>query len=86
MTAFGMGFVVIGLETFQRGINMTFSVVQIEEGTQRIVGTVWANDESGARALAPVFFPSDVESNLSIQRDDDREIPLRMDAAAEPFH
>jgi hypothetical protein len=81
-----MGFVALSKKQFGRSSYMTFSIVQCQEGSQRVVGTVWADDESGAEAMAPMFFPSAEKSSLSIQLDDDREIPLRMDAPAELFH
>ena len=56
---------------------MTFSVVIIEDNRPKVVGTVWASDESSARALAPAIVTSDPSITASIQRAEEREIPLR---------
>ena len=55
---------------------MTFSIIQHDANSQRIVGTLWAHDESGAQSLAPIFFPSAGDLKHTVQRADDREIPL----------
>jgi hypothetical protein len=65
---------------------MTFSVKQRDAVNPRIIGTLWAGDEALARALAALFFPSDAQASLIIQRAEDREIPMRFDVEPEPFH
>lgn len=56
---------------------MTFSVIQRDPDRQRIIGTLWADDEPRARALASAFFPA-VADNLSLRRTEDSEIPMRV--------
>ena len=64
---------------------MTFSVKQRNLDNQRIIGTLWAGDESLARALLVLFFPADAQPSLVVQRTDDREIPLRLNIEAQRF-
>ena len=61
----------------QEDIRMTFSVVIIEDNRPKVVGTVWASDESSARALAPAIADGNPSITVSIQRAEEREIPLR---------
>lgn len=57
---------------------MTFSVVVMENDRPKVVGTVWAADECSAQAVAPAVVSEDRRSAISIQRAEDREIPLRI--------
>jgi hypothetical protein len=65
---------------------MTFSVKQRNVENQRIIGTLWAGDESLARTLLVLFFPQDAQASLVLQRTDDREIPLRLDVDTQRFY
>lgn len=58
---------------------MTFSIVKHEIGRgKKVVGTLWARDEAGARDIAPSLFGSGNCGELNIERSDDREIPFRL--------
>ena len=61
---------------------MTFSLVLNQEDSPHVVGTLWADDENNARALAPQLCGS--AEGLSVWRTEDREIPHRI-APAEPM-
>jgi hypothetical protein len=63
---------------------MTFSVLLVTDRERRVVGTLWADDESKAKTLAPMLYGCDGDS-VQICRTDDREIPLRL-ATPEPIH
>jgi hypothetical protein len=65
---------------------MTFSVKQRNVENQRIIGTLWAGDESLAHTLLALFFPQDAQTALVLQRTDDREIPLRLDVDTQRFY
>ncbi|HEX5241766.1 MAG TPA: hypothetical protein VFW23_00785 [Tepidisphaeraceae bacterium] len=62
---------------------MTFSLIAIENNIQKVVGTVWASDESSARILPQVLAESQARE-ISLRREEDREIPLRI-VQREPF-
>lgn len=65
---------------------MTFSVVQVgSDRVRRIVGLLWANDEAGARDIAPVLLGARVSPSFSIERTEEREIPLRINENSSGF-
>jgi len=57
---------------------MTFSVIQIDHCIRKVVGRIWASDESIARALAPVLITNDERLPFSIERFEECEIPLKI--------
>jgi hypothetical protein len=63
---------------------MTFAVVLIQDDRHRVVGTLWADDENNARALAPHLCECAEGGRLTICRTENREIPFRI-APAEPM-
>lgn len=56
---------------------MTFSLIAIENNTAKVVGTIWATDESSARIFPQVLAESQ-RCEVSLRREEDREIPLRI--------
>ena len=60
---------------------MTFSVLMIKDDQPRVVGTVFANDQANAEALAPAIWGCTQGESLKICRAEDREIPLRISSA-----
>jgi len=62
---------------------MTFSLIAIENNTPKVVGTVWASDESSAQMIPQVLGESQARE-VSLRREEDREIPLRI-VQREPF-
>ena len=63
---------------------MTFAVVLTQDNRPRVVGTLWADDESNAQALAPQLCGCGEGGRLTLCRTEDRELPLRI-APAEPM-
>lgn len=57
---------------------MTFSVMVITEDQQRVVGTLWADDEAKARDLAPAVCACREGERVSVRLTENREIPLRL--------
>jgi hypothetical protein len=62
---------------------MTFKIVSVTEASEQVVGTVWAEAEAHAEALASSLFGAS-ERAVLVRRTDDREIPMRV--AAEPSY
>ena len=62
---------------------MTFRIVSVNEAQEQVVGTVWADAESQAEALAASLFGAS-ERAVRVKRVEDREIPMRV--AAEPWY
>lgn len=57
---------------------MTFSVMVITEDQQRVVGTLWADDETRARDLAPAVCTCREGERVTVRRTENREIPFRL--------
>lgn len=57
---------------------MTFSVLLVKDDQARVVGTLWADDESKAKAVAPMLCGCSEGEKLNVRRAEDREIPLRL--------
>jgi hypothetical protein len=59
---------------------MTFSVVLLEnDKPMKVIGTIWANEETQASALAREFCQSQ-EGQITVRKADEvREIPFRLD-------
>jgi hypothetical protein len=60
---------------------MTFTVVNVAENRERVLGTIWADGESDAQQMASTLFPQQGESQsqrLVVRRAEEREIPLRL--------
>jgi hypothetical protein len=64
---------------------MTFSVVQRDTDAKHVIGTLWADDEPRAHALAAMFFPKSGDS-LLIQRTEGCEIPMRLNVSPPEIH
>ena len=63
-------------ELVRSGIKMTFSVVQVENGRTRIIGTIWAGEESDARAIASNVIQADDPQSIVIRRTEQSEVPM----------
>ena len=55
---------------------MTFSVVSNDAGRIRVVGTIWALQESGAQQLASELIEDG--QRVTIKRTEEREIPFKL--------
>ncbi len=60
---------------------MTFSVLMIRDDHPRVVGTLFANDQANAEALAPAIWGCPQGESLKICRTEDREIPFRISSS-----
>ena len=63
---------------------MTFLVLVIKDNQRRVVGTLWAADEAGARAVAPAICPCRDGEKVSVCKTENREIPLRIPDVTAP--
>ena len=61
---------------------MTFKILSVSGAAEQVVGTVWADAEPQALALAASLFGAP-ERAVRVRRTDDREIPMRV--ASEPW-
>jgi hypothetical protein len=57
---------------------MTFAIMKIKGENQRVVGTLWTNDENQARSLATDLCKCSDGEQLRICLTEDREIPFRV--------
>jgi hypothetical protein len=64
----------------QLGANMTFSVILLEnDQPKKVIGTIWANDQMQASALARDLCQS-TEGQIAVSKcSEDREIPFRLE-------
>jgi hypothetical protein len=57
---------------------MTFSVLITEENKQtKVIGTVWATEESQANTIARAFAGSAAD-RVCVKKTEERELPLRL--------
>lgn len=61
---------------------MTFSVLLVKDDKPRVVGTLWADDESRARDLAPVVCTCGEGEQVQLLRTENREIPFHLSMPA----
>lgn len=64
---------------------MTFSIIGRDTGVGHVIGTLWADDESDAKAVAAQFFP-DCGDSLLIRRTEGTEIPMQFDVGSPQIH
>jgi hypothetical protein len=56
---------------------MTFSVIELGGGSEKVVGTIWANAESEARTFATDLLHVTESENVVLRRSEEREIPMK---------
>jgi hypothetical protein len=56
---------------------MTFSVIQLGGGREKIVGTIWASAESEAQSIAADLLQASENDSVVIRRAEEREIPMK---------
>ena len=56
---------------------MTFTVIELGGGSERVVGTIWASAESEAQSVASDLLRSPEKGNVVIRRAEEREIPMK---------
>lgn len=57
---------------------MTFSVMLVTEDQRRVIGTLWAENEINAQALAPALCHCNDGERVSVCQTESREIPFRL--------
>jgi hypothetical protein len=56
---------------------MTFTVIESGSGSERVVGTIWANAESEAQAIASDLLQAPDRDKVVLRRTEEREIPMK---------
>ena len=56
---------------------MTFAVIDMGGGTEKIVGTIWASQESEAQTICADLLNVPEREKVVIRRAEEREIPLK---------
>jgi hypothetical protein len=56
---------------------MTFAVIDMGTGSEKVVGTIWASAENEAQTIAADLLKIPEREKLVIRRAEDREIPLK---------
>ena len=56
---------------------MTFAVIEVGVGTEKVVGTIWANAETEAHTIMTDLLNAPQTDKIVIRRAEDREIPLK---------
>jgi hypothetical protein len=59
---------------------MTFTVIESGGGSERVIGTIWANAESEAQTIAADLIHVPENEQLVLRRAEERELPMK------PFH
>ena len=59
---------------------MTFAVVEVGNGNEKVVGTIWASAESEAQSIASDLIRTPDQQQLIVRRAEERELPMK------PFH
>lgn len=56
---------------------MTFAVIYVGTGIEKVVGTIWANAETEAQAIASDLLKIPEREKVVIRRAEEREIPMK---------
>ena len=56
---------------------MTFAVIDKGNGSEKIVGTIWASAESEARTIATDLLQNPQNQDVVIRRAEESEIPMK---------
>ena len=56
---------------------MTFAVVEVGAGSEKVVGTIWASAESEAQTIASDLLNTSENEKVVIRRSEEREIPMK---------
>jgi hypothetical protein len=59
------------------GAVMTFAVIDTGSGSDKVVGTIWANAETEAQAIASDLLKIPERQTVVIRRAEERELPLK---------
>ena len=56
---------------------MTFAVIDLGTGSEKVVGTIWASAESEAQTIASDLLQIPEKEKVVIRRAEEREIPMK---------
>jgi hypothetical protein len=56
---------------------MTFAVIDMGGGSEKVVGTIWASQESEAQTIAADLLQVPEKDKVVIRRAEEREIPMK---------
>jgi hypothetical protein len=57
---------------------MTFAVIEQGSGDDKVVGTIWATEESQAQSVASDLLNLPEGEKVVIRRAEDRELPMKL--------
>jgi hypothetical protein len=56
---------------------MTFAVIDMGSGSEKVVGTIWASAETEAQTIASDLLQIPQKEKVVIRRAEEREIPMK---------
>jgi hypothetical protein len=56
---------------------MTFAVVQVGNGNEKVVGTIWAPAESEAQTIFSNLLRTPEQQEVVLRRAEERELPMK---------
>ena len=56
---------------------MTFAVVEVGNGNEKVVGTIWASAESEAQSIASDLIRKPDQQQVIVRRAEERELPMK---------
>lgn len=57
---------------------MTFAVVQVGNGNEKVVGTIWAHAESEAQTIFSDLLRAPEQPEVVLRRAEERELPMKL--------
>lgn len=57
---------------------MTFAVIQVGNGNEKVVGTIWASAESEAQIIFSDLLPTSERQEVVMRRAEERELPMKL--------
>ena len=57
---------------------MTFAVIQVGNGNEKVVGTIWANAESEAQTIFSDLLHAPDPQQVVLRRAEERELPMKL--------
>ncbi len=57
---------------------MTFAVVQVGNGGDKVVGTIWAHAESEAQTIFSYLLNTTTPHQVVLRRAEERELPMKL--------
>ena len=57
---------------------MTFAVIQVGNGNEKVVGTIWASAESEAQTIFSDLLRTPEPQQVVLRRAEERELPMKL--------